>query len=162
MSSASMDILGHPNKTLHLNNNNTCYPTFDAIRRVDCYIFFDEQTPLNPDDDDDINEICPQVFPHDREFKDVAIEAGEVMWKIRMLEKPRLADGASGNAYAFLTLYRITGDTIYEVRAKAFGLAATTCLWSDLDKPVNSRIPETFYHVIPESLTAVAVRSLNV
>ncbi|GJZ53024.1 LanC-like protein GCL1 [Tanacetum coccineum] len=62
-----------------------------------------------------------QVFPHYREFKDVAIEAGEVVWKIGLLEKSRLADGALGNAYAFLALYHITGDTIYEVRAKAFG-----------------------------------------
>ncbi|GJR24175.1 LanC-like protein GCL1 [Tanacetum coccineum] len=62
-----------------------------------------------------------KVFPDDREFKDVAIEAGEVVWKIGLLEKPRLADGASGNAYAFPALYHITGDTIYEVRAKSFG-----------------------------------------
>ncbi|GJT46164.1 E3 ubiquitin protein ligase MARCH8 [Tanacetum coccineum] len=42
------------------------------------------------------------VFPHDREFKDVVIEAEEMVWKIGLLEKTRLADGASGNATHFL------------------------------------------------------------
>nr|GEZ30001.1 LanC-like protein GCL1 [Tanacetum cinerariifolium] len=54
-------------------------------------------------------------------FRDVSIEEGEVVWKIGLLEKSRLADGALENAYAFLVLYRLIGDTIYEVRAKAFG-----------------------------------------
>lgn len=109
------------------------------------------------------------MFPHDREFRDAAIEAGEVVWKGGLLEKPGLDDGASGNGYAFLALYRLTGDTIYEDRAKAFGgflyrntrklitstnslgldhgfslfqgLAGTACLWSDLVTPENSRFP---------------------
>ncbi|PWA35629.1 GCR2-like 1 [Artemisia annua] len=113
--------------------------------------------------------MASQVFPRDREFRDAAIEAGEVVWKSGLLEKPGLADGASGNAYAFLALYRLTGDSIYEDRAKAFGgflyrnarnlltttdshaldhcfslfqgLAGTACLWSDLVKPENSRFP---------------------
>lgn len=109
------------------------------------------------------------MFPHEREFRDAAIEAGEVVWKSGLVEKAGLADGASGNAYVFLALYRLTGDVIYEDRAKAFGgflyrnarhlitrtnshgldygfslfqgLAGVACLWSDLVRPENSRFP---------------------
>ncbi|KAK9285393.1 hypothetical protein L1049_024585 [Liquidambar formosana] len=101
-----------------------------------------------------------QVFSSDREFRDAAIEAGEVVWKNGLVKKVGLADGVAGNAYAFLSLYRLTGESIYEERAKAFasflyhnardlvtigpargadhpyslfqGLAGTACLWFDL------------------------------
>nr|XP_043631624.1 lanC-like protein GCL1 [Erigeron canadensis] len=110
-----------------------------------------------------------QVFPHEREFRDAAIEAGEVVWKSGLVEKAGLADGAAGNAYVFLALYRLTGETIYADRAKAFGgflynnarklitstssdgldhgsslfhgLTGVACLWSDLVRPENSRFP---------------------
>ncbi|KAF7834438.1 lanC-like protein GCL1 [Senna tora] len=107
-----------------------------------------------------------QVFPNDREFRDAAIEAGEVVWKSGLVKKVGLADGVSGNAYAFLSLYRLTGESIYEERAKVFasflydhartvggeesnsnsyslfqGLAGTACLWFDLLAPQNSRFP---------------------
>ncbi|KAM1504277.1 hypothetical protein ACFX14_000401 [Malus domestica] len=110
-----------------------------------------------------------QVYPGDREFRDAAIEAGEVVWKNGLLKKVGLADGVAGNAYAFLSLYRLTGESIYEERAKAFasflyhnagefsiagrthgveyvyslfqGLAGTACLWFDLHVPENSRFP---------------------
>lgn len=113
--------------------------------------------------------LALQVFPSDREFRDAAIEAGEVVWKSGLVEKPGLADGASGNAYAFLSLYRLTGESIYEDRAKAFasflyhkarnltaagnaqvadhmyslfqGFAGTACLWFDLLVPQNSKFP---------------------
>ena len=110
-----------------------------------------------------------QVFPSDRELRDAAIEAGEVVWKSGLVKKVGLADGVSGNAYAFLSLYRLTKESIYEERAKAFscflydnasalaaegqtlgggnvyslfqGLAGTACLWFDLLAPDNSRFP---------------------
>ncbi|KAK9949486.1 hypothetical protein M0R45_005004 [Rubus argutus] len=111
-----------------------------------------------------------QVFPEDREFRDAAIEAGEVVWKNGLLKKVGLADGVAGNAYAFLSLYRLTGESIYEERAKAFasflyhnvrqlvtagqtrhgaehayslfqGLAGTACLWFDVHVLENSRFP---------------------
>ncbi|XP_011022825.1 PREDICTED: lanC-like protein GCL1 [Populus euphratica] len=110
-----------------------------------------------------------EMFPNDREFRDAAIEAGEVVWKSGLVKKVGLADGVAGNAYAFLSLYRLTGESIYEERAKAFasflyhnasglvtighargadhayslfqGLAGTACLWFDLLKPENSRFP---------------------
>ncbi|KAL7255013.1 hypothetical protein ACSBR1_009219 [Camellia fascicularis] len=111
-----------------------------------------------------------QVFLSDREFRDAAIEAGEVVWKSGLVKKVGLADGVAGNAYAFLSLYRLTGEAIYEDRAKAFasflyhntkklvseghsqgvadrdyslfqGLAGTACLWLDLLAPENSKFP---------------------
>lgn len=110
-----------------------------------------------------------EVFACDREFQNAAIEAGEVVWKRGLVEKPGLSDGASGNAYAFLSLYRLTGESIYKERAKAFasflyhkskelqmvgrpeepnhkhslflGFAGTVCLWFDLQRPENSRFP---------------------
>ena len=106
--------------------------------------------------------MCLQVFPNDRELRDAAIEAGEVVWKSGLVKKVGLADGVSGNAYAFLSLYRLTKESIYEERAKSFasfmydnakslasangyslfqGLAGTACLWFDLLAPDNSRFP---------------------
>uniref|UniRef100_A0A2N9ETN2 LanC-like protein GCL1 n=1 Tax=Fagus sylvatica TaxID=28930 RepID=A0A2N9ETN2_FAGSY len=110
-----------------------------------------------------------KVYGEDREFRDAAIEAGEVVWKNGLVKKVGLADGVAGNAYAFLSLYRLTGESIYEERAKAFasflhhnsmklvtpghaggadhayslfqGLAGTACLWFDLLAPENSRFP---------------------
>ncbi|KAI4345268.1 hypothetical protein L6164_012406 [Bauhinia variegata] len=111
-----------------------------------------------------------QIFSGDREFRDAAIEAGEVVWKNGLVKKVGLADGVSGNAYAFLSLYRLTGESIYEERAKALscflydnartlashgetqigdgnvyslfqGLAGTACLWFDLLAPQNSSFP---------------------
>ncbi|GAV89609.1 LANC_like domain-containing protein [Cephalotus follicularis] len=110
-----------------------------------------------------------QVFPKDREFRDGAIEAGEVVWKNGLVKKVGLADGVTGNAYAFLSLYRLTGESLYKDRAKAFagflyhnarklvadghelgadhgyslfhGLAGTACLWFDLLAPENSSFP---------------------
>ncbi|KAL0547197.1 hypothetical protein IC582_017125 [Cucumis melo] len=110
-----------------------------------------------------------QVFHEDREFRDAAIEAGEVVWKNGLVKEVGLADGVSGNAYAFLSLYRLTGESVYEERARAFGtylyhnasklvanqnqvggdrlfslfhgLAGTACLWFDLLEPEKSRFP---------------------
>ncbi|GFY94028.1 GCR2-like 1 [Actinidia rufa] len=111
-----------------------------------------------------------QVFLSDREFRDAAIEAGEVVWKSGLVKKVGLADGVAGNAYAFLSLYRLTGEAIYEERAKAFasflyhnaeklatigysrgptdhayslfqGLSGAACLWFDLLAPENSKFP---------------------
>lgn len=109
------------------------------------------------------------MFSDDREFRDAAIEAGEVVWKKGLVRKVGLADGTSGNAYAFLSLYRLTGDKVYEDRAKAFagflcgnssnlvadnitlrgdrafslfqGLAGVACLFFDVASPENSRFP---------------------
>lgn len=109
-----------------------------------------------------------QVFPKERDFREAAIEAGEVVWKSGLVKKVGLADGVAGNAYACLSLYRLTGDVVYEERAKAFasylcrdgrelvtatmgeaehdyslfrGLAGPACLWFDLASPADSKFP---------------------
>ncbi|KAL2905784.1 LanC-like protein GCL1 [Bienertia sinuspersici] len=110
-----------------------------------------------------------QVFPNEREFRDGAIEAGEVVWKSGLVKRVGLADGVAGNAYAFLSLYKLTGDTIYAKRAKAFasflfhngselvhsddyggsdhayslflGLAGAACFLFDLLQPEKSQFP---------------------
>lgn len=109
------------------------------------------------------------MFSDDREFRDAAIEAGEVLWKKGLVRKVGLADGTSGNAYAFLSLYQLTGDKVYEDRAKAFagflchnasnlvaasnarrgdhayslfqGLAGVACLLFDMASPEKSKFP---------------------
>lgn len=92
------------------------------------------------------------------------------MWNNGLVKKVGLADGVSGNAYSFLSLYRLTGENIYEERAATFasflyhnatklatlgqtdrrpdnacslflGLAGIACLWFDLLAPENSRFP---------------------
>lgn len=109
-----------------------------------------------------------QVFPKERDFREAAIEAGEVVWKSGLVKKVGLADGVAGNAYAFLSLYRLTGDVLYEERAKAFasylccdarehlnmarqeaehdyslfrGLAGPVCLLFDIVSPIDSKFP---------------------
>ncbi|KAI3451183.1 hypothetical protein Pfo_007848 [Paulownia fortunei] len=110
-----------------------------------------------------------EVLPNDRECRDAAIEAGEVVWKSGLVKKVGLADGTAGNAYAFLSLLRLTGESIYKERAKGFasylyhsarktmteehsagaehtyslfqGLAGAACLWFDLLTPEDSRFP---------------------
>lgn len=117
-----------------------------------------------------IKVVFLQVFANDREFRDAAIEAGEVVWNNGLGKKVGLADGIAGNAYAFLSLFRLTGERVYDERAKAFasylyhnasskmteqhpagemehtyslfqGLAGVACLWFDLLAPQVSRFP---------------------
>lgn len=111
-----------------------------------------------------------QVFPSEKEFYNAAIEAGEVVWRDGLVKKVGLADGIAGNAYCFLSLYRLTGDVIHLQRAKSFanhlqqyaakvmnlqpargvpdnafslfqGHAGLACLWFDLLDPENARFP---------------------
>ncbi|GFP78597.1 lanc-like protein gcr2 [Phtheirospermum japonicum] len=54
------------------------------------------------------------------EFLQAAIEAGEVVWKRGLLKRVGVCHGISGNAYVFLSLYRLTGKPEFLHRAKAF------------------------------------------
>lgn len=103
-------------------------------------------------------------------FHDAAIEAGEVVWRRGLNQKIGLADGIAGNAYTFLSLYRLTADRLYLNRAEAFaavlhekvkkmmsldctsdeelnvfslfhGLAGVACLFFDIASPEDSRFP---------------------
>ncbi|CAA6664999.1 unnamed protein product [Spirodela intermedia] len=110
-----------------------------------------------------------EVFPEDPDFRDAAVEAGEVVWRRGLVRKVGLCDGTAGNAYSFLSLYRLTGETVFLERARAFasflyhnaeklvghgqqhggehayslfrGLAGPACLWFDMISPENARFP---------------------
>ncbi|KAG4161414.1 hypothetical protein ERO13_D01G053300v2 [Gossypium hirsutum] len=56
----------------------------------------------------------------DKEFLQAALDAGEVVWKRGLLKRIGICHGISGNAYVFLSLYRLTGNVEYLYRAKAF------------------------------------------
>ncbi|XP_068652498.1 lanC-like protein GCR2 [Aristolochia californica] len=60
-----------------------------------------------------------QVFK-DEGYQKAAIEAGEVVWNGGLLKRVGICHGISGNAYVFLSLYRLTGEVKYLYRAKAF------------------------------------------
>ncbi|KAK4746381.1 hypothetical protein SAY87_012693 [Trapa incisa] len=60
-----------------------------------------------------------KVFGSD-EFLQAALEAGEVVWNRGLLKRVGICHGISGNTYVFHSLYRLTGDTKYLYRAKAF------------------------------------------
>ncbi|KAI3820579.1 hypothetical protein L1987_08127 [Smallanthus sonchifolius] len=56
----------------------------------------------------------------DEELHKAALEAGEVVWERGLLKRVGICHGISGNAYVFLSLYRLTGDVKFLYRAKAF------------------------------------------
>ncbi|XP_060188072.1 lanC-like protein GCR2 [Lycium barbarum] len=56
----------------------------------------------------------------DEDFLEAAREAGEVVWKRGLLKRIGICHGISGNAYVFLSLYRLTGKEEYLYKAKAF------------------------------------------
>ncbi|XP_020093327.1 lanC-like protein GCL2 [Ananas comosus] len=60
-----------------------------------------------------------QVF-QEEEFLQAAAEAAEVVWNRGLLKRVGICHGISGNAYAFLSLYRLTGNAEHLYRAKAF------------------------------------------
>ncbi|KAK3248405.1 hypothetical protein CYMTET_42130 [Cymbomonas tetramitiformis] len=54
-------------------------------------------------------------------LREAALKAGEVVWERGVILKGTgLCHGVAGNAYAFLTLYRLTGDGTHLLRARAF------------------------------------------
>ena len=56
----------------------------------------------------------------DQLFLDAATAAAEVVWRRGLLKRVGICHGISGNAYVFLSLYRVTRDVMYIYRAKAF------------------------------------------
>lgn len=109
-----------------------------------------------------------QVFDS-KEFLQAAIDAGEVVWNRGLLKRVGMCHGISGNAYVFLSLYRLTGNVEYLYRAKAFacflhdraqtlisggimhggdrpyslfeGIAGMAYLFLDMYEPSNARFP---------------------
>jgi lanthionine synthetase-like protein len=67
-------------------------------------------------------------FPRERspEMDAMLIKAGTTVWNAGPLAKgPGLCHGTAGNGYAFLKLYRRTGDEIWVERARSFAMHAT-------------------------------------
>ena len=63
-------------------------------------------------------------FPDDR-IDDLLAGGAEVVWRAGPLRKgPGLCHGTAGNGYAFLKLYRRTGDAIWLDRARRFAMHA--------------------------------------
>ncbi|PKU59666.1 hypothetical protein MA16_Dca028691 [Dendrobium catenatum] len=60
-----------------------------------------------------------QVFGDERFFQ-AAVDAAEVVWNRGLLRRVGICHGISGNAYVFLSLFRLTGNAEYLYRAKAF------------------------------------------
>ncbi|XP_031484303.1 lanC-like protein GCR2 isoform X2 [Nymphaea colorata] len=60
-----------------------------------------------------------KVF-RDEQFAEAAVDAGEVVWRRGLLRRLGICHGVSGNAYVFLSLYRLTGKQEYLYKAKAF------------------------------------------
>ncbi|RLM73539.1 hypothetical protein C2845_PM15G15390 [Panicum miliaceum] len=60
-----------------------------------------------------------QVFPEEQ-FLEAAADAAEVVWNRGLLKRVGICHGISGNAYAFLSLYRLMKKKEYLYRAKAF------------------------------------------
>lgn len=61
-----------------------------------------------------------KVFGNEH-FLQAAEDAAQVVWNRGLLKRVGICHGVSGNAYVFLSLYRLTGKAEYLYRAKAFG-----------------------------------------
>lgn len=66
-----------------------------------------------------VKALCSQVFPEEQ-FLEAAVDAAEVVWNRGLLKRVGICHGISGNAYTFLSLYRLTKKKEYLYRAKAF------------------------------------------
>ena len=59
------------------------------------------------------------------DFEALLVRGGELTWNAGPLVKgSNLCHGTGGNGYAFLKLYKRTGDAIWLERARAFAMAA--------------------------------------
>ncbi|KAI3736172.1 hypothetical protein L6452_15706 [Arctium lappa] len=105
----------------------------------------------------------------DKEFLEAAEDAAEVVWKRGLLKKVGICHGISGNAYVFLSLYRMTGNVEFLPKANAFacflldraqklisecqmhggdtpyslfeGIGGMAYLFLDMTDPANARFP---------------------
>jgi len=69
------------------------------------------------------------------ELDDVLVEAGGLVWQAGPLAKgSNLCHGTSGNGYAFLKLFRKTGNPIWLERARAFAMHAVSQSDQHLDQ----------------------------
>lgn len=67
-------------------------------------------------------------------FLQAAVDAAEVVWNRGLLKRVGICHGISGNAYVFLSIYRLTRKVEYLYRAKAF-----TCFLLDGSRKLIAR-----------------------
>jgi len=78
-----------------------------------------------------------QVFKEDK-YLGSCVRAADLIWRRGLLKKgPGLCHGVAGNGYAFLMMYRLTGDPKYYHRAIQFAHFIFT-----RDFELNSRVPD--------------------
>lgn len=106
-----------------------------------------------------LDDSTPQTAAPKEQILAAAKKAADVVWERGLLTKGLgLCHGISGNAYAFLSLYRVTKDEQYKSRAQQFaqfmvdhwkelkdvpdaplslyeGLGGAVCLWMDMLSP---------------------------
>jgi hypothetical protein len=76
--------------------------------------------------------ICLADFPPGSALDALLLEAGEAIWRAGPLTKgANLCHGTGGNGYAFLKLYRRTGDARWLERARAFAMHAIGQMQAD-------------------------------
>lgn len=105
------------------------------------------------------------IFKENRYLK-ACSKIADLIWEQGLLLKgPGICHGVAGNGYAFLVLYRLTGDVKYLFRATSFakflsepdfrsyaktpdrpfslyeGLSGTVCFLLDLVQPQQARFP---------------------
>lgn len=69
-----------------------------------------------------VNDFPPGRSP---KLDDLLIKAGETVWRAGpLLKGPGVCHGTAGNGYAFLKLYRRTGDPLWLARARALAMHA--------------------------------------
>lgn len=66
-----------------------------------------------------VHDVPLQIFG-DEEFMRAAVESAGVVWNRGLLKRVGICHGISGNAYVFLSLYRVTGHSEFLYKAKAF------------------------------------------
>jgi hypothetical protein len=75
--------------------------------------------------------ICLADFPG-AALDELLLRAGEAIWSAGPLTKgSNLCHGTGGNGYAFLKLYRRTGDARWLERARAFAMHGLTQMEAD-------------------------------
>jgi len=69
-----------------------------------------------------VADLWPYV---DEQFNELLLKAGELIWHAGPLKKPwGLCHGTAGNGYAFLKLYKATGNQLWLDRARQFAMHA--------------------------------------
>ena len=70
-----------------------------------------------------VSSACSFPEDNDREFDQILLEGGELIWQAGPLKKgSNLCHGTGGNGFTFLKLFTRTGDQLWLDRARAFAM----------------------------------------